>query len=103
MNKVRKKISTNLKILKKSLSKKYIDRIIDNEGSFILVKLKKIVDYDKFIENMNNTNIIINYTSVSYKSLNGNYIRISCCKRRYIKKIVRIINKKLEESVNSFH
>ena len=92
----RKKFSDNFSMFINLLDNKFIDKIINENVSFILIKFKEQVNTQKLIKYLEKNNFLIADISTMYLELEKNWVRISIGKKNDLKKLAKLINKYLE-------
>lgn len=96
LNYSRKKIKNNFKFLIQKLDNnlsEIINDILYNNSSFLLIEIKKEINYDDLIEFLYKNNIKIFAVNKYYNNLDNNYIRISAGKKKEFKKLIRVLMK----------
>lgn len=93
LEKIKNKINKNFTYLIKKIDYENIDNIIYNSSSFLLIKLKDDVDYEKIYNHFLENNIKVSAINHYYKNLTGNYLRIGAGKKSDYKKLIKVLKK----------
>lgn len=92
----RKKFEDNFSMFLKLLDNKFIDKTINKNVSFILIKFKEHINTEELIEYLKKNNFLIADISAMYLELEKNWVRISIGKKNNLKTLAKLINKYLE-------